>query len=296
MTTQAQAIKSVLDRIRGAIGTGETPNGSNHNFITEWYNAQVAKIGDGPWCEMTNTWGMWTGGAKALKVGRAYTVYAVEDAQKGANGSSWHWGVSGMKAGDQVYYDWSGKKMSAGIVDHTGTVEQILGDGTFYVLEGNTTGNVLKRQRRDKTFVVGYARFDWAKLVTADPPPPVTPSKPSTKPTPNRDLTKHIQVSLEVPSDGQWGSTTDARAQLMRTAAQAHAGYPKRIVKSFNIKTAQNVIDTTPDGVWGPRSQASLYHWVKEFQGVLGQTKDGQWGPKTDNAYLAARQKNLNNF
>jgi hypothetical protein len=171
MTTQAQLITKVLDKLRGSLGTGESPPGSNHNFITVWYNANVDKIGDGPWCEETNTWAMWSGGVKSLKVGRAYTVYACEDAVKGANGSSWHWGTAGMRAGDQVYYDWAGGKGNVKTVDHTGTVEKIVGDGTFYVLEGNTS-NMLKRMHRDGKYVVGYVRFNWAKLATSEPTPP----------------------------------------------------------------------------------------------------------------------------
>lgn len=163
MAVKSEVIKAVLNRLRNALGTGESPEGSNSNFIVDWYNKNVDKIGNGPWCEMTDTWAMWTGGAKPLKRGRAYTVYAVEDALNKVNGSSWHWGTKGMRAGDQVYYDWGGEKFSASKVDHTGTVEKINGDGTFYVLEGNI-GNKLRRMHRDKKYVVGYVRFDWDRI------------------------------------------------------------------------------------------------------------------------------------
>lgn len=286
-------IARVLNRLRGALGTGETPPNSNHNFITEWYNKTVAKVGDGPWCEMTNTWSTWTGGAQSLKAGRAYTVYAVRDAIAQTRGSSWHWGTKGMKAGDQVYYDWTGKKGNADLVDHTGTVEQILGDGTFYVLEGNTSGNKLLRMRRDGKYVVGYVRLNWAAL---GPIAPTPPSKPVVKPKPDVAKTKRIQTLLEVSTDGHWGSATDTRAQTMRTAARAHVGWPKRVAGRFNIVLAQRIIDTIEDGVWGPRSQASLNNWVELFQRALGVPVDGDWGPRTDNAYLAARKQNLNNF
>jgi hypothetical protein len=286
-------IDKVLNKLRGALGTDEDPHGSNHNFITEWYNKKVAKIGNGPWCEMTNTWCMWEGGAKAIKVGRAYTVYAVTDAIEKKLDSEWHWGTKGMRAGDQVYYDWSGKKGDASKVDHTGTVEKILGDGTFYVLEGNTSGNRLQRMRRDKRYVVGYARFNWDALPT---PPKPKPADPPAKPKPDPELTKRIQQVLEVRLDGQWGPATDGIAQVMRTAARAHAGYPHRVNKPFPIMAVQRVIDTTVDNEWGPRSQASMSKWVKQMQHALRVQADGQWGPKTDNAYLAARKKNHNNY
>lgn len=156
--------KKVLNRLREYLGTGEHPPGSNHNFITNWYNDHVDKIGNGPWCEMTATWAMWTGDAKSLKKGRAYTVDSAKDAENKVNGSSWHWGTKGMKAGDQVYYDFGGRKGNINTIDHVGTVEKILSDGTFYVIEGNV-GNKLTRMRRDKKFVVGYVRFDWERLL-----------------------------------------------------------------------------------------------------------------------------------
>lgn len=216
MTTQAEAISKVLNRLRSKLGTGENPAGSNHNFITEWYNANVDKIGDGAWCEMTNTWSMWTGGAKKLKTGRAYTVWAAQDAQKKKNGSSWHWGTKGMRAGDEVYYDWDGHKGEESYVDHTGTVEKILGGGQFYVLEGNK-GDKLVRVLRDAKYVVGYVRFDWAQLVTKTPTKP----SPSPRPTPT-PVTEHIAV------DGQLGPETISRWQhIMGTPVDGVISTPK---------------------------------------------------------------------
>ncbi len=292
--TVTTSITRVLDRLRGALGTGETPANSNHNFITVWYNTNVDKIGDGPWCEMTQTWAHWTGGSKDLKTGRAYTVFATQDAIAKKNGSTWHYGTKGMKSGDQVYYDWSGKKGDNALVDHTGMVEKILGDGTFYVLEGNTSGNKLLRMRRDGKFVVGYVRFDWAALGPIVP----VPSKPPVvvKPKPNTAETKKVQALLELPQNGRWDKLTDSLALTMQTAARAHAGFPKHIIKKFNIKPVQLIADTTPDGVWGPLSQASLNKWIKDFQRAFDLVPDGDWGPRTDNAFLAARKRNLNNF
>jgi len=296
MTTKIQAITAVIARLLGARGTKEEPPGSNHNFITVWYNNNVAKIGDGAWCEMTATWAMWTGGAKILKKGRAYTVYAAGDAQRGENGSSWQWGTKGMRRGDQVYYDWSGKKGSISVIDHTGIVEKIVGNGTFYVLEGNTGDGELMRVLRDGKYVVGYTRFAWDRLVTDEPAPTPPKPDPSPKPTPSPAFVKKLQKLLEVDVDGQWGKFTDVRAQRMRTAARCKAGYPKNIRKPFSVINVQLIIDTPADGIWGPKSQAKLVAWIKDFQRIAGLTVDGQWGPKTDNAYVAARKRNLNNF
>lgn len=298
MATVSQIIKTVLDSLRSEIGMGEYPPGSNWNPIVSWYNKNVDVVGKGPWCEMAATWAMWTSGAKALKTGRAYTVWAVQDAVNGKNGSSWYWGTKGMRAGDQVYYDWGRSKRNIAMVDHTGIVEKIVGDGTFYVLEGNTSKNKLLRMRRDSTYVVGYVRYDWIRLVdgttTFDKG---TVAKPTiAKPVANKNLVLRIQHWLEVPRDGQWGPRTDTRAIRMRSAARAKLGYPKKVKIGFEIRDVQLVIDTPADGEWGPKSQAALRAWVVGMQTILGIKPDGVWGPATDNAFLAARKRNLNNF
>jgi hypothetical protein len=224
---QHDAVLAVLNKLRSKLGTGEDPPGSNHNFITEWYNEHVAKIGNGAWCQMTDTWSVWEAhlGFKVLLKGEAYTVYAVENAQKHLNGSSWHFGTKGMKAGDQVYYDWTGAKGPSAVskIDHTGTVEKINGDGTFYALEGNM-GDHLVRVKRDAKFVVGYVRHDWSLVVDKTPehhaPVKETAPKPGPKPakpihsvpTTPQSRIKDIQRAVGMTGtavDGKWGRATD---------------------------------------------------------------------------------------
>lgn len=293
-------IEQVLNRLRGALGTGEKPAGSNHNFITEWYNENVKKIGDGPWCEMTNTWSCWTGGAKKIKSGQAYTVWAVQDAQKGKLKASWHWGTKGMKKGDHPYFDWkrptAKDKKNAGSVDHTGTAERINGDGTFYSLEGNTSNNKLERKLRDGKYVVGYVRLNWAALPDPRPSEDDEDKPAPSKPTTNPSLVARVQRQLRVPVDRQWGPKTDAVGQLMRTAARAKVGYPKNVKKSFDVRAVQRITGANPDGDFGPKSQAALTGWVQGMQAILGVVADGQWGPRTENAYLTARRNNFNKF
>ena len=203
--TREDVIVKVLNRLRGALGTKENPAGSNNNFIVDWYNENVNQIGRGPWCEMTNTWAMWTGGAKKLKVGRAYTPYAAGDAQKKANGASWHWGTKGMRAGDQVYYDWGTKKVrDSAFVDHTGTVEKVCSDGTFYVLEGNYKDE-LKRVHRDSKYVMGYVSFDWNQLLASPSPDPTSTKPVHLKITGELDVEtiKAWQRIMKTPVDGK---------------------------------------------------------------------------------------------
>ena len=289
MTTPAEAahIQNFLNALRNKLGEGEHPDGSNHNSITKWYNENVDKIGDGPWCEMTQTFGMWTSGAKALKVGRAYTVWAAQDAVKKTNKSSWHWGTAGMRAGDSVYFDWQRSGTKTIYVDHVGAVERVVGNGKFYTLEGNYH-NHLRRVLRDGTYVVGYVRYDWASL------PPLIATSPVKSTPKNVDarMVRMLQRIFEVTPSGAWNAATEARWQLMRTAARAHVRYPRNIRRPFHVKEVQRVIDTTPDGIWGRKSQRAMIAWTMKVQKPLGVKRDGEWGPVTDHAYIVVRKNN----
>lgn len=156
---RSQAVKAVLDRFRSKLGLGEYPDGSNNNSIVEWYNKVVDKIGRGPWCQMTVTWAFWTALPKRIVRGRAYTVWAAQDfVDHYLNGRWIPWDGDPLP-GDQVFFDWKGRKSISGI-DHVGAVEHVFPDGSFYSLEGNF-GNHLVRMHRDRKFVVGFGRPDW---------------------------------------------------------------------------------------------------------------------------------------
>lgn len=105
-----------------------------------------------------------------------------------------------------------------------------------------------------------------------------------------------IQLALEVADDNKWGSGTDRVALMMRDASRAHAGWPHNVQSSIDIRHVQNIIDTKPDGAWGPNSQRALVTWIKETQRILGVASDGSWGSGTDSAFLTLRKNHLNKF
>lgn len=280
MITKTQHINAVLNRLRDALGTGESPAGSNSNYIVDWYNDNVDRIGNGAWCEITNTWGMWTGGAKSLKKGRAYTVWAAKDGQKKVNGSSWHYGTKGMKAGDQVYYDWAEAKGNVAYVDHTGTVERINGDGTFYVLEGNI-GDKLKRMHRDSKYVVGYVRFAWDRLANDSVPDPSQPETP-TNPEP-------------LIVDGELGPKTIARwQQIMGTPVDGkidewYSVLVEAVQRKLNATVDHRLII---DGV-GIAQDGNKYKTVGALQRYLKSPVD-QVISRSNSLVVKALQRRLN--
>jgi hypothetical protein len=156
-------VRGMLNEAKKTLGLGEHPPGSDHNKITDWYNKNIARIGNGAWCDMAITyWAGHSGNLAAIfggkGIGYAYTVaHAKKFQQKGR----WHNGTAGMQAGDIVFYAWKGGR-SINNIDHVGLVERVSGK-KFVTIEGNTTGDSCRRQVRDAKFVVGYGRPTYGK-------------------------------------------------------------------------------------------------------------------------------------
>jgi hypothetical protein len=163
LPVHAGTASAMLAAAKKTIGMGETPPGSNHNQITEWYNQNIDRIGNGPWCEMAVTY--WAGHSANLPsifagkhVGYANTV---THAQKFQQKGRWHTGIAGIQSGDIVFYDWGGSR-SISKIDHVGVVERVMGK-KIVTIEGNTTGDRCRRVVRDSKFVVGYGRPAYAR-------------------------------------------------------------------------------------------------------------------------------------
>lgn len=150
--------QGMLAAAKKTIGMGEHPPGSNHNKITEWYNTNIARIGNGPWCNMAVTyWAGHSGNLPAVFAGRNVGyAYTVGHAQKFQQKGRWHTGVAGIRPGDVVFFDWRGTR-SIRNIDHIGVVERVSGK-RIVTIEGNTTGNSCRRMVRDARFIVGYGR------------------------------------------------------------------------------------------------------------------------------------------
>lgn len=256
VATQSAAISTVLGRLRSALGTKEEPDGSNYNFIVQWYNDNVDRIGNGAWCQMTQTWALWTAGFKDLFTpGTAWTVQAARNAIAHQNGMVWHEYTAGVKPGDLVYYDWSGSGQVNNI-DHVGMVEKVNDDGTLYVLEGNAS-NQLRRIHRDAKYIVGYIRLDWARVVKTPATPTPTPQPPASKPDQTAQQIKVIQGLVHVPTDGVWGPVTDAAFLAWRKAKSATKGQIQLLQKTLGGGLAQ-------DGIWGPLTDNAVLVFRKQ--------------------------------
>ena len=156
----AGTAKDALDFLRAHLGLGETPDGSNHNFITaQFFEAagrpQELKPGSFAWCAATvsmalNTaWGdplEWRipGVRASYRSGTAY-VPALRTFFIDAGRFD-----DQPRVGDVMIYGPGDPEGS-----HTGLVEEVLDDGTVITLEGNWQ-NELVRVHRSPADIVGF--------------------------------------------------------------------------------------------------------------------------------------------
>ncbi|WP_197085211.1 peptidoglycan-binding protein [Saccharothrix sp. ST-888] len=128
------------------------------NYITQDYaGREGGEYLSAPWCDMGITyWARESGEFDAVcpDGGEDY-AYTVAHAAAFRDAGQWTYGVSGIQAGDVVFFDWDGGSSISGI-DHVGLVTGTSGD---YVLtiEANTSDSCARRVRSAGT-IVGYGR------------------------------------------------------------------------------------------------------------------------------------------
>jgi CHAP domain len=130
------------------IGAGERP--ANVNKYTRWYYGGNTAA---PWCWIFVCYCFDQCGALDLIFGKhAY----VPDFKKvfSAHG---RFHKSRPKAGDLVVFDFNG----SGSPEHMGIVEKVVSGSTLQTIEGNTHNHV-RRRRRSRSYVYGYATPEYA--------------------------------------------------------------------------------------------------------------------------------------
>jgi Putative peptidoglycan binding domain/CHAP domain len=238
------AASDILGQATAKLGLGETPPGSNHNEITEWYGM------DGPWCAMFVSFCLAHGGfssdggatlnlpgiVKTTAKGWAYVPSLLNNLRTAG------WFVSAPQPGDIVIYEWDGGTSAP---DHTGLVESVLPDGSITAIEGNRNDEV-ERVSRNTSVIVGFGRIPYDGVVPRIPPPVQTPAGlprfPGYCSLGSVDtITRRVQQRLKdrgwtIGVDGIFGSETD------------------RVVRGFQQNKGLDA-----DGVVGPLTWNALF-------------------------------------
>lgn len=129
--------------------------------------------------------------------------------------------------------------------------------------------------------------IDQSKITGSSKPPakPVTPPTPKPiSPKPETAKIVALQHALHVGADGMFGPTTLGAALAVI----------KRNLRS--VSTLQRIVGTTPDGIWGPLSEAARKRTVQSIQRIIGTYPDGIWGPKSVAAWAAFVKRNYGKY
>jgi hypothetical protein len=243
--------EGVLDFFRRQDGLGESPPGSNCNWLTEWYG-----MGCVPWCAIGVSRALGEAGfghpddvqvpgvTRTTRKGWAYVPYVRKNF---ADAGRYITDRNAGQPGDLVVFDWDGD----GVGDHIGVVETRLSDGTYLTREANTSSNALHQRRRPQSLIAGFCRPPYD---SAGGPPPAQPESPGAGPAwPGRYL-RYPPVTVG----------DDVRAWQGRMAA-----------RGWRIAV---------DGAYGPGSREVC----RRFQSEKRLGVDGIVGPATWRAAWAA--------
>jgi hypothetical protein len=157
--------KQILDFARSQIGVRENPANSNSVIYNTVYYGREVNGKDYPWCAAFLWWlfhvcgasGLYYGGKKTASSTALMNYYKKQE----------RFVTSGYRAGDIIFFSWSGKKTKA---DHAGIVESADGK-TLTTIEGNTSaesndngGSVMRRQR-PLSVVIGAGRPEYKEEI-----------------------------------------------------------------------------------------------------------------------------------
>ncbi len=217
--------QTIIEKAISQIGTKEHPFGSNKViYNTDYYGGTVSGS-DFPWCCVFVWWIFKQCGASDLFYNGAKTAYcpAVETYYKNIN----QWFTKGQP-GDIVLYDFYGK----GYACHIGIVEKVNSDGTYSVIEGNTSltnddngGSVMRRVR--KNGIRGFARPAYCNTIsTKKEANTVNITLPILRKGSNGAIVQSLQMLLiakdfacgDCGADGDFGAATDSAVRDFQNA------------------------------------------------------------------------------
>lgn len=148
----------IIAKAVSQIGVKENPSGSNKViYNTEYYGSAVSGSAY-PWCCSFVWWVFKDCNASSLFYDGQKTAYCPTVESHYRKKGQWY--TSNPKPGDLVLFDFSG----SGVAGHIGILEKVNSNGTYSVIEGNTStssndnGGCVMRRTRNRSVIRGFAR------------------------------------------------------------------------------------------------------------------------------------------
>ena len=262
--------KNIIDYAISQIGTKEKPAGSNKVKYNTWYYGREVSGAAYPWCaafvsyvfNKCNAMSLFCGGSKSAYCPSIENYYKSKKAYY-SNGNG--------KPGDLCIMDF-GK----GRASHIGIVEKRNSDGTYTVIEGNTStssndnGGCVMRRIRSTSVIRGFCRPKYDTSTN-------TTTTTSTKYT-KKQFIKDVQSSIGAKVDGIVGNETLSKlVTVSKNKSSKHSvvKYLQKYLKSIGYSLSVS-------GVFNK----DTYDSVVKYQKKNGLTADGIVGKNTWNKLL----------
>lgn len=234
--------KEIIDYAISQIGIKETPSGSNKVKYNTWYYNKEVSGSAYPWCAVFCCYVFNKCNASKLFYGGKKSAYCptIENYYKSIGR---YYGKTNGKAGDLCIMDF-GK----GRASHIGIVEKKNADGSYSVVEGNTSvssndnGGCVMRRTRKTNVIRGFCRPKYDTTSITPKPTEIKISKPVVATPTLRKGSKNKQV--------------------------------KYLQQDLNYLLGSNLV---ADGIFGTKTVSA----VKSFQKKYGLGVDGIYGQKS---------------
>lgn len=235
--------QEIITKAASQIGVTENPAGSNKVLYNTEYYSRTVSGSSYPWCVTFVWWVFKMCNASALFFGNEKTAYcpAVESYYKRKN----QWFTSGQP-GDLVLYDFYGN----GYACHIGILEKVNSDGTYTVIEGNTSltsddnGGAVMRRIRSKASIRGFARpaYENTKIDVKE--------------------ANRVNISLPILKKGSSGAVVQSLQMLLIAKGFPCGSYGADgdfgTGTDFAVKAFQNAYSLDADGVVGAYTWETL--------------------------------------
>jgi hypothetical protein len=149
VATGTPAGQAIVALVRGEVGVGEQPPGSNDAPRIAQYRQATAGSGVGPWCAYFTSWAAREAGVPLGDAGQGFG--RVDDVYAWAEraGKAIPAGTGTPQPGDLIVWD-----------EHIGLVEGVDADGTIHTIEGNSSDQVTRRSYAPGARpAIGYVRL-----------------------------------------------------------------------------------------------------------------------------------------
>jgi len=124
---------AALDEMRQNLGLAENPQGSNHNWMVDWWYSRKGSAA--AWCNISVSRAYIVAGSKAFKRGVNFAyVPSMEAATKDPKSGLMRIHTHDVRASDIITFEFSGDDTA----DHTGMAEGPMKSGNVPTIEGNT--------------------------------------------------------------------------------------------------------------------------------------------------------------